>query len=161
MSTKADLDEIICVERGQASTNNYRLYFKNKSTDQFISPFHDINLKRLDIPGQNVYNMVVEIPRWTNAKMEICKKHKLNPLTQDIKNNKLRYVNNIFPHHGYIWNYGAFPQTWEDRNEKDTETGAFGDDDPLDVCEIGATIRKRGDVISVKVSQLFNINSNE
>ena len=26
---------------------------------------------------------------------------------------KLRYVANCFPHHGYIWNYGAIPQTWE------------------------------------------------
>ena len=24
-----------------------------------------------------------------------------------------RFVANCFPHHGYIWNYGAIPQTWE------------------------------------------------
>ena len=27
--------------------------------------------------------------------------------------NVSRYVKNFFPHHGYIWNYGAIPQTWE------------------------------------------------
>jgi len=29
--------------------------------------------------------MVVEVPRWTNAKMEIATKEKLNPIKQDIK----------------------------------------------------------------------------
>jgi hypothetical protein len=31
-------------------------------------------------------------------------------MKQDIKKGKLRYVNNVFPYHGYIWNYGALPQ---------------------------------------------------
>lgn len=54
--------------------------------------------------------MVVEVPRWTNAKMEICKEEGFNPIKQDIKKGRLRFVRNCFPHHGYIWNYGAFPQ---------------------------------------------------
>ena len=37
---------------------------------------------------------------------------KLNYIKQDVKKGKLRYVGNIFPHHGYIWNYGAFPQVF-------------------------------------------------
>lgn len=55
-------------------------------------------------------HMIVEIPRWTNAKMEICLKEPLNPIKQDVKKGKLRFVANCFPHHGYIWNYGALPQ---------------------------------------------------
>jgi hypothetical protein len=43
---------------------------------------------------------------------------------QDRKNGKLRYVANAFPHHGYIWNYGAFPQTWENPHHVDQSTGA-------------------------------------
>lgn len=36
-----------------------------------ISPLHDIPLR---VAGQkNVFNMVVEVPRWTNAKMEVCR----------------------------------------------------------------------------------------
>ena len=34
----------------------------------------------------------------------------MNPIKQDIKKGKLRFVNNCFPYHGYIWNYGALPQ---------------------------------------------------
>ena len=41
---------------------------------------------------------------------QISKDELLNPIKQDIKKGKLRYVRNCFPHHGYIWNYGAFPQ---------------------------------------------------
>lgn len=33
-----------------------------------------------------------------------------NPIKQDIKKGKLRFVRNCFPHKGYLWNYGAFPR---------------------------------------------------
>ena len=49
----------------------------------------------------------------------------------------------------YIWNYGALPQTWEDPSHLDENTKAKGDNDPVDVCEIGQRVCKRGDVIKV------------
>lgn len=52
---------------------------------------------------------------------------------------------------GYIWNYGAFPQTWEDPQVKHAETGANGDNDPLDVCEIGEAVGYVGQIKQVKV----------
>ncbi|XP_074849588.1 inorganic pyrophosphatase 2, mitochondrial isoform X2 [Carettochelys insculpta] len=97
------------------------------------------------------FNMVVEVPRWSNAKMEIATKEPLNPIKQDIKRGKLRYVANIFPHKGYIWNYGALPQTWEDPHHKDNDTGCCGDNDPIDVCEIGTKVHSPGEIIQVKV----------
>ena len=42
-------------------------------------------------------------------------------------------------------------QTWEDPNVVHQETKAKGDNDPLDVCEIGELVNKPGDVIQVKV----------
>jgi inorganic pyrophosphatase len=54
-------------------------------------------------------------------------------------------------HPGYIWNYGAFPQTWEDPQVKHAETGANGDNDPLDVCEIGEALGYVGQIKQVKV----------
>ncbi|KAM6972838.1 inorganic pyrophosphatase 2, mitochondrial [Aplochiton taeniatus] len=95
--------------------------------------------------------MVVEVPRWSNAKMEIATKEPLNPIKQDVKKGKLRYVANIFPHKGYIWNYGALPQTWEDPSHSDKDTKCCGDNDPLDVCEIGSMVCSPGQVIQVKV----------
>ncbi|XP_014679297.1 PREDICTED: inorganic pyrophosphatase-like [Priapulus caudatus] len=135
-------------ERGTPNTLDYRIYIKT-SDDKVVSPFHDIPLFANE--EKTVFNMVVEVPRWTNAKMEIDTKDKMNPIKQDIKKGKLRFVNNCFPHHGYIWNYGALPQTWEDPSHTDKATECMGDNDPIDVCEIGYKVHKRGQVIQVKI----------
>ncbi|CAL1599680.1 unnamed protein product [Knipowitschia caucasica] len=138
-----------CVEeRGRANSLDYRLYFKN-SEGKYVSPFHDIPVFADE--AQNIFNAVIEVPRWTNAKMEIATKDALNPLKQDVKKGNLRYVANVFPHKGYIWNYGAIPQTWEDPNHKDGDTGCCGDNDPIDICDIGDKVCSQGEVIQVKV----------
>jgi Inorganic pyrophosphatase len=54
-----------------------------------------------------------------------------------VKKGKLRFSANCFPHKGYIWNYGAIPQTWEDPDHVDPDTKCKGDGDPIDVIEIG------------------------
>ncbi|ROI83781.1 GTP-binding protein SAR1b [Anabarilius grahami] len=100
---------------------------------------------------QNIFHAVVEVPRWTNAKMEIATKDPLNPLKQDVKKGNLRYVSNVFPHKGYIWNYGAIPQTWEDPGHRDGDTGCCGDNDPIDICDIGNKVCSPGEIIRVKV----------
>ncbi|KAK6482066.1 inorganic pyrophosphatase-like [Huso huso] len=133
-------------ERGNPNTLSYRVFFKN-SEGVYISPFHDIPMYADE--AQNIFNMVVEVPRWTNAKMEIATKDELNPIKQDVKKGKLRYVANVFPHKGYIWNYGAIPQAHP--GHKDTDTGCCGDNDPIDVCEIGNKVCSIGEVIKVKV----------
>ncbi|XP_012269002.1 inorganic pyrophosphatase isoform X2 [Athalia rosae] len=135
------------VEKGTPNTTNYRIYFKNDQGP--ISPMHDIPLYADE--ARKVFNMVVEVPRWTNAKMEISLKETLNPIKQDVKKGKLRFVANCFPHHGYIWNYGAIPQTWENPEVLDEATGCKGDNDPIDVLEIGQRVAKRGEILKVKV----------
>ncbi|NXU61392.1 IPYR pyrophosphatase, partial [Horornis vulcanius] len=81
----------------------------------------------------------------------IATEEPLNPIKHDVKKGKLRYVANIFPHKGYIWNYGALPQTWEDPSHMDDITGCCGDNDPIDVCEIGSKIHSSGEIVQVKV----------
>ena len=83
--------------------------------------------------------------------LQIAVSDPLNPIKQDIKNGKLRFVYNCFPHHGYMWNYGALPQTWEEPSHIDKDTKCGGDNDPLDVCEIGYRVANRGDVRPVKI----------
>jgi inorganic pyrophosphatase len=131
---------------GAANSLEHKIYLET-SAGTLISPFHDIPL----FASEKVLNMVVEIPRWTNAKMEISKADAFNPIIQDTKKGKLRFVRNVFPHHGYIWNYGAFPQTWEDPTVVHPDTKAVGDNDPLDVCEIGESVGYPGQVKQVKV----------
>ena len=90
---------------GAANTLEYKVYLEENGKP--ISPFHDIPLYANE--EKTILNMIVEVPRWTNAKLEISKDIKLNPIIQDTKKGKLRFVRNCFPHHGYIHNYGAFP----------------------------------------------------
>ncbi|KAH0516884.1 Inorganic pyrophosphatase [Microtus ochrogaster] len=115
-------------ERAAPFTLEYRVFLKNEK-GQYISPFHDV-------------------PIYAE---KIATKDPLNPIKQDVKKGKLRYVANLFPYKGYIWNYGAIPQTWEDPGHSDKHTGCCGDNDPIDVCEIGSKVCTRGEIIKVKV----------
>jgi inorganic pyrophosphatase len=59
-----------------------------------------------------------------------------------MRDGKLRFIENIFPNHAYNWNYGALPQTWTDPAYIDPITNAPGDNEQLDVCEIGYRVKK-------------------
>jgi len=64
----------------------------------------------------------------------------------DIKKGKLR------DYHGPIfWNYGCLPQTWEDPNVLNPDVNCKGDNDPVDVVEIGSKALPTGTVTKVKV----------
>ncbi|EYB89441.1 hypothetical protein Y032_0232g3059 [Ancylostoma ceylanicum] len=135
------------IERGSLFGLDYRVFVKGP--DGVLSPWHDVPLYA--DASKKIFNMIVEIPRWSNAKMEMATAEPMNPIKQDVKKGLPRFVHNIFPHKGYIWNYGALPQTWEDPNHVVPETGAKGDNDPIDVVDIGSKVQKRGAVIQVKV----------
>jgi len=127
-------------EVGEAATADFRIKFKGEEGED-ISPWHDIPLSSND----GTYNMVVEIPKMTKAKMEVSTKEAGNPIAQDIKKGNLR------DYHGPIfWNYGCLPQTWEDPNEEHPELKVSGDDDPIDVVEIGSKALVMGSVVEVK-----------
>jgi hypothetical protein len=53
---------------GAPNTLEHRIYLEKDGVP--ISPFHDIPLYANE--QQTILNMIVEIPRWTNAKMEVC-----------------------------------------------------------------------------------------
>lgn len=52
-------------KNGAANTPEHRIYIEKDGV--VVSPFHDIPLYANE--QQTVLNMIVEIPRWTNAKM--------------------------------------------------------------------------------------------
>lgn len=136
---------------GAKYTTSWRQYLKldNGSPGSY---FHDVLLNL----NNSTANMVVEVPRFSNAKFEISTALAGNPIVQDIdKFKECRYVPNLFPYHGYIHNYGALPQTWEDPTTSHTlgidGYSVKGDNDPLDCCEIGSAILKTGDVRRIKI----------
>ncbi|CAO3616077.1 unnamed protein product [Cunninghamella blakesleeana] len=140
---------------GKPFTLDYEIYYENKQ-GQVISAFHDIPLFPYK-DRKDIFNFIVEIPRWTNAKFEINKATLMNPIKQDVSDGQPRYVPNIFPYKGYSWNYGALPQTWEDPNHITPVTKGKGDNDPIDVIEIGDEIGYTGQIKQVKILGVFGL----
>jgi len=123
-------------------TLEYRVFFFKDAN--VISPFHDIPLWVDE--SKKIANFVVEIPKGTQPKLEISKADFMNPIKQDIKNGKLRYVAYKYP-----FNYGAFPQTWENPSFVHPDTKAKGDNDPVDVIDLSESVGKTGEVRHVKI----------
>ena len=144
-----DAYSLVRVQESDGKDGSDFKYFFNKDGHGVINALHDIPL--FADKENNIYNFVCEIPKWTNAKLELHTKSELAPIVQDTKKGKKRFVHNVYPYKGYIWNYGCFPQTWEDPTQVHMETGALGDGDPLDVCEIGSIACHVGQVMQVKV----------
>ena len=139
MRRSAHLSALSTNVAGTEGTESFRLFFKEG--DKTISPWHDIPLKN----GDN-FNFINEIPKYTKAKMEVATKEASNPIAQDIKKGKLR------DYHGPIfWNYGCLPQTWENPNILHPGANAKGDNDPVDVVEIGSEALPTGSVSIVSI----------
>ena len=110
-----------------------------------ISPWPDLPLYP-DEANKAVVNFVCEIPKGVTAKLEVQKKVANNPIMQDTKKGKLRY----YTYGPTFFNYGMLPRTWEDPSKKGFN-GTVGDNDPLDVMELGSRPFKVGEVRAVKV----------
>ncbi|KAI0465444.1 hypothetical protein LJB42_000679 [Komagataella kurtzmanii] len=137
------------VQTGPKYSSAYKNYLK-LDNGKIGSYMHDIPIEYDQTSG--LLNVVVEIPRWTNAKFEISRSLEANPITQDQKDGQLRFVHNLYPNHGFPFNYGAIPQTWEDYTRPSKFVSAYkGDNDPLDIIEVGSKVLEVGQVLRVKV----------
>ena len=126
-------------------------YFIPESHDQssldYYSPWHDLPLYGVSLDASTpVYHFIAEIPRGKRAKMEITTDAKHNPIKQSLKKGKLKFY-----HYDSLVNYGALSQTWENPNVLDPRTGYGGDNDPIDVIEIGQHVAAVGEIYTVKV----------
>lgn len=78
---------LVKVEDSVSDPPDFKYYF-NRDGFGPINPLHDIPLYADKEAG--ILNMVVEIPRGTNAKLEIKTKEALAPIVQDRKKGKPR-----------------------------------------------------------------------
>ena len=138
---------------GKYGTDTFTLYLTGSGkSNGYVSPWHDITMHAYKGTTEdnlkNIFNMVVEIPMFSAAKMEVQKDLPHNPIMQDSQNNAPRYYSYGVP----FFNYGLLPQTWEDVTKVDEDTGAVGDGDPIDVIEVGSQgPLAMGSVVPVKV----------
>ena len=114
-----------------------------------VSPWHDVEV--FNNVNSKTYNLVVEIPMYSTAKMEMMKAELGNPIMQDVKDNAPRYYSYGTP----FFNYGFIPRTWEDPNVIDSVTGAGGDGDPIDVIEVGTGPLSMASIVPIKVLGSF------
>jgi len=129
---------------GDSTSTDFRVKFTDSSSGNPISVWHDVPLYAN--AEKTLVNYVNEIPKGTSAKMEIATDEALTPIKQDIKKGKLRF----YLYGDSLVNYGALPQTWEDPKEVHPDTKCGGDNDPLDVIEIGDEVMPMGSVYAVK-----------
>ena len=140
------VDEQTSISYGKFGDESFRLTCKDCD-----SWWHDVPIRPTmnnDFDASVIVNMVTEIPLGTTAKMEVDKSIKYNPIKHDMnKDGTIRY----YTYGKTFFNYGFIPQTWEDptitmtvdnmeRRDGDqyVETKvAHGDDDPIDVIEVG------------------------
>ena len=126
-------------KKGEYPSMEFRIFFNEDGKP--VSPWHGVPLKNPD----GTCNFICEIPKETKAKMEVATDEELTPIKQDTKKGKLRdYPYNI------NWNYGMLPQTWEDPGHEHPEMKVMGDNDPVDVVEIGSAALEMGSVTPVK-----------
>ncbi|KAH6603790.1 inorganic pyrophosphatase [Trichoderma cornu-damae] len=130
-----DLKSLTLREVGARNTLDWRIWLEKDGNP--ISFWHDIPLYP-DEKKNNIVNFYVEIPRWTDGKIETKRDKPLNPIFHDDKNDVPRYVASVWPHKSYPFLYGSLPQTWENSNVKHNFTGYPGDNDPMDVVDISA-----------------------
>lgn len=127
---------------GKFGTLDFQL--KHKDHESF---WHDIPLKPSSSKDEYVINLVTEIPLRMTAKMECQKELSGNPIGQDKnKDGTPRY----YTYGTTFFNYGYIPQTWEDPNLKD-KLGNGGDNDPLDVMEVGSQRLEMGSITPCRV----------
>ncbi|GLC51697.1 V-ATPase V0 sector subunit c'' [Pleodorina starrii] len=138
-ASTAEVTAYTNVEKGDKDTLEYRMFFKQGAKE--VSCWHEIPLHA----GNGLLHYICEIPKETSAKMEVATDEPCTPIKQDVKKGKLRF----YPYN-INWNYGMLPQTWEDPGTTNPDLQAAGDNDPVDVVEIGSATAKRGGVYKVK-----------
>jgi inorganic pyrophosphatase len=138
--------QVVTRQTGELGEKTFALYFYKDETR--ISPWHDIPLVGDETKTTNsTFHFVVEIPKGTRHKLEIETETAWNPIRQDTrKDGSLRYLGWDVLH-----NYGCLPQTWEDPTEKRSDLNLMGDNDPIDVIELGFQKVTSGQVLKVKI----------
>jgi len=131
---------------GKFGSRTFRMF-----STEVTSMWHDIPMRPSSGYGGSsdnmVINMVTEIPMYYTAKMELQKALPNNPISQDANGDgSPRYYTYGTP----FFNYGLIPQTWEDPNVKSVD-GYGGDNDPIDVMEIGSAQLEMGSVTPCRV----------
>jgi len=134
-------DEYITVEKMQQGGERYYL---QQPAGRYISIWHDIPL--FADQQNNIYNMVVEVPRGGIDSVEINLALPMNPIMD-----KIDGAQSDDEPIDHIHNYGSIPQTFLNSSDIESFSQLHGNNKPLKVVEIGENFYQVGAVIQVKI----------
>ncbi|KAH6625742.1 inorganic pyrophosphatase [Boeremia exigua] len=146
--SKFDASALSLRERGSRNTLNWRMWLELNGNP--ISPWHDVPTYP-SASDTSVVHFVVEIPRWTAGKVEIKRDEPINPIFHDEMDDAPRFRENVWPYKAHPFLYGSIPQTWESPNFNHSSTGYPGDNDPMDLFDIGQDPGYYGQVKQIKI----------
>lgn len=132
---------------GTAQTGSFGFSTYSMKSTEYASWWHDVPLRPAGESATSpIINMVTEIPMYMTAKMEADKSFPGNAIRQDMnKDGSPRY----YTYGTTFFNYGFIPQTWEDPEM--ISNGYGGDNDPIDVIELGDKPLLMGSVTPCRV----------
>jgi len=120
---------------GTFGTSTFHLFH-----EIYTSLWHDVPI----YASQDKFvNFVTEIPMFYTAKMELSKELPNNPIIQDTNDD---HTPRFYTYGVTFFNYGFLPQTWEDPSTINPNSNTGGDNDPLDVIEVGSTPLTMGSI---------------
>jgi len=113
-----------------------------------VSLWHDVDLhvKTWLDEDTGLLRFVNEMPLGSLQKFEVQPDVLGNAIVEDpAGSSRLAEFGKVVP-----FNYGCFPQTYRDPDQVDELYAAPGDDDPLDVVELGGQVRGVGEVVECR-----------
>jgi inorganic pyrophosphatase len=106
----------------------------------------DLHVKTWLDEKTGLFRYVNEMPMGTLQKFEVQPDAPQNAIVEDLKSSRrLEAFGQPVP-----FNYGCFPQTYRDPERVDSIYGAPGDDDPLDVIDLGDHAVEAGAVVQCR-----------
>lgn len=123
-----------------------KIHFAPPASD--ISLWHDVDLEVKSWLDETtgLFRYINEMPLGTLQKFEVQPGLAHNAIAEDPKgSSRLQAFGRPVP-----FNYGCFPQTYRDPDQVDELHGAPGDDDPLDVLDLGDHEVKVGAIVKCR-----------
>lgn len=139
---KKTLKKLSSYKTKTTNENFPKTYLLSPKKKEEISPWTKIPLTSDNF---KTINNIVEIPMFTFPKNQMDPSQKNHPIIQDTRKINKK-IQKRYYQQSLLFNYGFLPQTWENNKKinKLYTNQFFGDNDPIDSCEISGEIFEIG-----------------
>ena len=105
---------------------------------------------RIEVTSKIILELTYKCIEWSTKQISRMKYNTCHPTSSNCTSSPPTQKGKLRDYHGPIfWNYGCLPQTWEDPTVEHPIVKCKGDNDPVDVVEIGSKALATGSVSKV------------